>query len=86
MNRLVQRFWTSIRHRQAKAGRGQHTQTAGQHRRGIRQQIPKQVIRDNHVKLFGPAAQLHRASIGIHMAKLHIRIILIMHFLNHFAP
>ena len=86
MYRFIQSFWSSIGHRLAQAGRWQHAKTAGQHRGGIRQQIAKQIVGYDHIKLFGPAAELHRTRIGIHMAKLHIGIILVVHLLHHFAP
>ena len=86
MHRLIQRLRAAIGLRQSKAGRRQHAKAAGQHRGHIRQKIAKQVVGDDHVKLLGPATQLHRARISIHVRQLHIRIVLVMDFLHHFAP
>jgi hypothetical protein len=59
---------------------------AGQHRGEVRQEIAEQVVGDDHVELLGPAGQLHRAGIGIHVRQLHIRILAVVHFLHHLAP
>ena len=40
------------RTRFAQAGRGQHADTAGQHRRRIRKNVAKQVARDDRIELF----------------------------------
>ena len=56
-------------------GRGQHADRAGQHGRQIRQNIAKQIGRDDHIKLFGLAHQLHRGIIDIQMPQFNAGII-----------
>ena len=86
MHRFIQRLGAAIRLRQPKAGRWQHTQRTRQHRRHVRQHIAKKVVGDNDVKLLGPTAQLHSASVGIHMGQLNVRIFFVVNFLHHIAP
>ena len=64
MHGLVHAAGFAILIRTAKAGRRQHTQRAGEHRRNVAEHIAEQVVGDDHVELLGLADQLHAAVVG----------------------
>ena len=86
MHRLIQRFGAPVRIRCAKAGRGQHAEAAGQHCCAVRQDIAKQVVSEDDIKLLGLPYQLHCTVICVHVAEFYIRIIGVAHSLHNFAP
>ena len=86
MDRFIQGLWPSIRHRQTQRRRGQHTQRAGQHGGGIGQQVAEQVVGHDNIELLGPAAQLHRAGVGIHVGQLDVGIFLVVNLCHDLPP
>ena len=67
------------------AGRGQHSDRAGNHAGFIRKDVPKHILRENHVKLTGIHDQLHGTIVHQHVGQLHFRVIP-GNFLYHLPP
>ena len=67
------------------AGLGQHADAAGEHGRGVRQDVSEHVARDDHVETFGRAYQLHRRVVDVHVLQRDVRVML-CHLGQNFLP
>ena len=85
MNGFIHRLGAAIRHRRAEGRRRQHAKRTSQHRGTIRQDVTEQIVRINHIKLFGRPNQLHRAIVGVHVGQFNFGVVRV-HFGHDVTP
>mmetsp|Transcript_6895 Transcript_6895/g.28271 ORF Transcript_6895/g.28271 Transcript_6895/m.28271 type:complete len:213 (-) Transcript_6895:382-1020(-) len=70
----------------ADGGGGEHADGAGEHGRGVGQDVSEDVTGDDGVELRGRADDLHRRVVHVHVRQLDVGILLFVHARHDFFP
>ena len=59
----------------AEAGRGQHPERAGEHRRLVAEDVAEEVLGDDHVEVRRPRDELHRGVVDEQVVELDVGVV-----------